>query len=297
MAEDKGADQAREAVAAASKGQLATTGQKGLREIVAVNEAEIAAALPMEMSPSRYVRIVQTELTKNPRLQECTPRSFMGAVLTAAQYGLEFGPMQQAYLIPYSNHGTLEAQLIIGYKGWLTLMNRSGEIQSVSARTVFAKDYFVYEYGLDETMTHRPAAGDRGEPIGYYCVIRKTNGGKTFVVMSRAEVEKHRDRYGKKNGKLVGPWADKDQFEAMAWKTCLLKLKTWIPMSVDLIEAQQTDGAVIRKMTRDEEPEVEEAEVGWDDDDVVEAEVVSATTVASDSDFDDEEWRSEARGQ
>jgi recombination protein RecT len=149
--EDQGADKARQALAETKNNGVVANTRPTLRELVATQQAEIARALPGTVDAARYVRIVQTELRKNPRLMECSPESFLGAVLTAAQLGLEFGPMQQAYLVPYGR----EIQLIIGYKGWLALMNRSAEIQSVSARTVYANDTFEYEYGLDENLVHK----------------------------------------------------------------------------------------------------------------------------------------------
>jgi recombination protein RecT len=269
MAADQKADAARDAVRDAASGELAVRTEPTLRELVEVQQSEIARALPMAMDAARYVRIVQTELRKNPNLMKCSPQSFLGAVLTAAQLGLEFGPLQQAYLVPY---GT-EIQLIIGYRGWLTLMNRSAEILSVSARTVFAKDTFSYEYGLDENLIHKPASGDRGAPVAYYAVIRKTNGGRSFAVMTREEMIKHRDRYGKKGGRLTGPWADKDQEEAMCWKTAFLRAKTWVPLSAETQMAQDVDNHVVRRMTVDEEPEIERDELP-DDDGVVDAEIV-----------------------
>ena len=280
---DQGAAGARNAVKSAASEELETQTGPTLRELVATQENEIAKALPLAMDAARYVRVVQSEISKNPKLRECSPRSFIGAVLTAAQLGLEFGPLQQAFVLPFKKRrkegsqwvDDMEAQLIIGYRGWLTLMNRSAEIADVSARTVYAKDFFEFEYGLDERLVHRPAPGDRGAPIGYYAVIRKTNGGRTFAYMTREEVEKHRDRYAsaKFDGAVKGPWADPDQFEQMAWKTVFLRAKTWVPTSVDQQLAVQTaeavDNHVVKRMTVEEEPEV----VPFDED-IVDAEIV-----------------------
>ena len=260
------------ALATAAAGAVVAKTTPTLRELVASQESEIAKALPNLLDAGRYVRIVQTELRKNPKLGNCSPSSFLGAVLTAAQLGLEFGPTQQAYLIPYRNHGTDEVQLIIGYKGWLSLINRSSEIQSVSTRTVHARDHFRYEFGLDEVLEHRPAEGDRGPITHYYCIIRKTNGGRSFEVCTVEEIEKHRDRYAKKGGEIRGPW--KDDFDAMAKKTVFLKAKTWLPMSAESTIAQTVDNGVINRTSAEQEPEVAQ----FDDDDVVEAEIVGGDT-------------------
>lgn len=310
MPEDTKAKAAREAVKDAANEELAVRTEPTLRELVAKQEDEIARALPNTMDPARYVRIVQSELSKNPKLREATPRSFIGAVLTAAQLGLEFGPLQQAFILPFKKKRKegnqwleeMEAQLIIGYRGWMSLMNRSAEIADVSARTVYSKDFFEYEYGLDERLVHRPASGDRGAPTGYYAVIRKTNGGRTFAYMTKEEVEKHRDRYAsnKYEGTVKGPWADPDQFEQMAWKTVFLRAKTWVPVSVDqqlaMHTAEGVDNHVVRRMTVDEEPDIEPFEEG--ESEVVEGEIVDADGVPiGETAWDREDREARERGQ
>ena len=90
-------------------------------DMVKVMMPEIKKALPSVMSPERFTRIALSALNNTPQLQACTPMSFLAALLNSAQLGLEPNtPLGQAYLIPYKNHGKLECQFQIGYKG-LTL--------------------------------------------------------------------------------------------------------------------------------------------------------------------------------
>ena len=80
-------------------------------------EKQIAKALPSVMTPERFTRIAMTAVTQNPQLGQCTPGSFIGALLTAAQLGMEPNtPLGQAYLIPYWNSkgGELECQFQLG---------------------------------------------------------------------------------------------------------------------------------------------------------------------------------------
>lgn len=49
---------------------------------------EIGKALPSVMTPERFTRITLSALSTNPKLQECTPQSFLGAMMTSAQLGL-----------------------------------------------------------------------------------------------------------------------------------------------------------------------------------------------------------------
>lgn len=270
MPTDQSASTARDVVASA----VSAPAKQGptLRDMLEAQKAEIARALPMALDATRYVRIVQTELRKNPKLMKCEPRSFLGAVITAAQLGLEFGPLGQAYLVPFKNRGVDEVQLIIGYKGWLALAHRSGQIASIAARSVHQNDVFDYQFGLDEKLVHRPAEGDRGIVTHYYCVAKTKDGGVVFQVMSRREVELHRDRYAKKvNGQIVGPWAS--HFDEMALKTVFKKVFTWLPMTTELALAAGSDEGRITRLSVDDEGDVER-----EDEDVIDAEVIDTET-------------------
>ena len=66
-------------------------------------------------TPERFTRITLSALSSNPQLQQTTPQSFLGAMMTAAQLGVEPNtPLGQAYLLPYKNKGVLECQFQLG---------------------------------------------------------------------------------------------------------------------------------------------------------------------------------------
>ena len=91
----------------------------------------IKAALPAVMTPERFTRITLSALSTSPKLQSCTPPSFLGAMMTAAQLGVEPNtPLGQAYLIPYWSKkvGANECQFQLGYKGLIDLAYRSGDV-------------------------------------------------------------------------------------------------------------------------------------------------------------------------
>lgn len=102
--------------ATAQKGEVTTAkAPKTLRDYVKSMEGEIAKALPSVITPERFTRMVFTALSSNPKLQECTPQSFLGAMMTAAQLGLEpNSALGQAYILPYKNHGRMESSFQIG---------------------------------------------------------------------------------------------------------------------------------------------------------------------------------------
>ena len=151
---------------------------------------QMRMALPKNLMADRLTRIVMTEFRKNPTLQKCSPASFMASVLQAAQLGLEPGSaLGQAYLVPYKTKGNYECQLIVGYRGMISLAHRSGEILSINAYCVHAKDEFTYQLGLHPDIQHIPSSeADHGPVVFVYAVAQLRGGGVQFEVMSRAEI-------------------------------------------------------------------------------------------------------------
>ena len=187
-----------------------------LQGLIRTMEPEIKKALPSVITPERFTRMVFTALSSNKKLQACTPESFLGAMMQAAQLGVEPNtPIGQAYLIPYGN----QVQFQLGYKGLIDLAYRSGEVQSIQAHEVHENDTFEYELGLNPKLKHVPAMKDRGPVILYYAVIKLKNGGEGFEVMSREDV----DQFVRAKSKTYknGPW--QTDFDEMAKKTVLKK--------------------------------------------------------------------------
>ncbi|MFG5862762.1 recombination protein RecT [Metapseudomonas sp. CR1201] len=197
-------------------------------------KSQFAAALPKHMTPERMARIVTTEIRKTPALVNCEQNSFLGAVIQCAQLGLEPGnSLGHAYILPYGK----QAQLIIGYKGMIDLARRSGQIISISARVVRAEDFFEYEFGLDESLVHKPAEhGDGGEITHVYAVARLKDGGRQFEVMSAAQVKAVQEQ--SKAGRS-GPWVT--HWEEMAKKTVIRRLFKYLPVSVEIQRAVMLD--------------------------------------------------------
>lgn len=231
--------------------QQSTAAQKGVPTIaqyVDKMKPGIAAALPSVITPERFTRMVLSALSSNPTLQQCTPQSFLGAMMTAAQLGVEPNtPLGQAYLIPFRNHGTLECQFQLGYKGLLDLAYRSGEISSVQAQIVYENDEFSYSYGLEPTLKHIPARSDRGAAVYVYAVWRTKDDGYCFEVMSMDDCRAHARRYSKAYNN--GPW--QTNFEEMAKKTVLKRVLKYAPLKSDFARAVAQDETVKLEISKD----------------------------------------------
>ncbi len=204
---------------------------------------QLAKALPTHLTIDRFMRIAMTTVQRTPRLLECTPESLLGCLFQCAQLGLEpDGLLGQAYLIPFretKKNRTL-CTLQIGYRGYVKLARQSGEIKSVCARAVFSKDFFDYEFGLEDRLVHKPAKGDRGELEYAYCIFRFKDGGYHFDVMSYEEIEAIRMRSPSGNSQ-DSPW--RTDYPEMAKKTAVRRTVKMVPTEVEnLHRAAAIDG-------------------------------------------------------
>lgn len=232
-------------------------------------QGAIKRALPSVMTPERFTRIAVSALSTTPKLAECHPMTFIGAMMTAAQLGLEPNtPLGQAYLIPFWNSKTkrLECQFQPGYKGLIDLAYRSGRVVSIQSHVVYENDVFDYAFGLDPELRHVPAVKDRGAPVAVYAVFRMVDGGFGFDVMSWDDVMAHARRYSKAFSS--GPWQTNP--EEMAKKTVLKRALKYAPLSSEFVKGVLADGSVkdqidadmsdIPSLIVDEDPEVADSD-------------------------------------
>lgn len=212
---------------------------------------EIEKALPKHMDADRMARIALTTIRTNPKLLECSVPSLLGAVMQAAQLGLEPGLIGHCYLVPFKNGktGQSEVQFIIGYKGMIDLARRSGNIESIYAHAVYANDTFEYEYGLHPKLVHKPAMTDRGEFIGAYAVAHFKDGGYQFEFMPKEEIEKRRKR---SKAASAGPWVT--DYEEMAKKTVIRHMWKYLPISIEIQQQAAQDEVVRKDVTAEPEP-------------------------------------------
>ena len=130
-------------------------------------------------------------------------------------------------------------QVVIGYKGLIDLARRSGQIVSIAAHEVCAKDTFELCYGLEEKLVHTPSLGERGEIIGFYAVAKFVGGGYCFEWMSKYDTDKIM-RATQSKGKY-GPW--QDHYSEMGRKTVIRRLAKYLPLSIEFQTAAALDGA------------------------------------------------------
>lgn len=236
-----------------------------LQDYVQRMSTQIARALPANLTPDRFQRIVLTAINSNPKLQECTPQSFLGAMMTAAQLGIEPNtPLNLGFLLPRKNKsGESECTFQLGYKGLIDLAYRSGEVVNIGAHTVYANDKFRVVLGLDANIEHEPVLTDRGEPIAFYAYYKTRSGAYGFEVMSVEDAREHARRYSEavKRG-WSSPWST--NFEEMAKKSVLKKALKFAPLSTEVAAKVAMDETVHETIGKNmvDEPIVIDGETG-----------------------------------
>lgn len=242
------------------------------------------------LTGERLMRVMALAAHRNPKLKECEPMSLLGALMTCAQLSLEPNTTRGlAHIIPYKNRkaGIIEAQLVIGYKGYIDLAFRSGILTYVDAGVHYSDDeVWRYKRGLDLVLDHVEGPQD-GTLEHAYAIAKWQNDngsdGTSVVVLPWAKIQKVRDgsqgwqtavRYGKTD---KSPWTT--HTDAMAMKTAIRALAQSgrMPMSPTMKLAMQVDNKEVPYRELAQNPSAFDAGSfgpGDVDTDVVEGDVV-----------------------
>lgn len=255
-----------------AKKQMITTNQKTVANLLDQMKGQIALALPKHMNVDRVTRIALTEFRKNPKLQECDPMTFIACIMEAAQLGLEPGILGSSYLVPYwnSKKNCYDCTLIPGYRGFIDLARRSGNIQTITAEIVYENDEFEFEKGLEPKLVHKPVLVNSGKMIAAYAVAQIKGGGFQYIVMSKEAIDQAKNR--SKSSKN-GPWVT--DYEAMAQKTVVRRLFKWLPVSIEMQKAAVLDEHAENNMQDIKEAASEDFDIDFN---VIEGDVVDTET-------------------
>lgn len=207
------------------------------------------AVLPRHLTPERMIKVAISATMRTPKLLECTPESFVLAIMQCAELGLEpGGTLGHAYLVPFKKnwkdkggkfHSRMEVQMIPGYRGLIALARRSAELSTISAHCVHANDRYSVRFGDDEKIEHEPKLdGERGPIVGSYAIAKLRDGGIAREYLTLPELEKIRNSSKAADS---GPWVD--WTEEMARKSAIRRLAKLLPLSPEMAKALELDAA------------------------------------------------------
>ena len=198
--------------------------------------------LPKGMSAARFQMLVVGACKDVPELLACDRFSFLRAVKIAAELGLEpNGPLGHGWLIPYGR----EAKFVPGYRGFIELAHRSGEVVTMTARVVYEGETFQQEEGLTPILRHVPRYDIDRSPksiVLVYAIAKMRDGTVATEVMSRADVDGIMARSASAKSRR-SPWTT--DYAEMARKTPIRRLAKYLPLSSEkwrqLLEADNED--------------------------------------------------------
>jgi recombination protein RecT len=152
------------------------------------------------ISPSQFAQVVLTEVKKNEKLLKAfieNPSSMFASIITGAEIGLMPSEVVgDFFLIPRNlkvgDKYKLTVTPLIGYKGLVNILLRSGDITKIHTEVVYDGDIFEPTYGLEPNIIHKPNfdVPRTAEAIKYaYAVAKSKSGEYQFSVITRKEIE------------------------------------------------------------------------------------------------------------
>ncbi len=208
--------------------------QEKIKELVGKNAPAFTASV---------LQIVNS----NSMLVDADPKTVFSAACMAATLNLPINnSLGFAYIVPFNNRkeNKVEAQFMIGWKGYVQLAQRSGQFSRIAATPVYDGQMLSENplLGYEFDWTVKP----QGDPIGYVAFFKLINGFTAELYMSKDDIQKHANKYSQTARKGFGVW--KDQFDSMALKTVLkLLLSKQAPLSIEMQQAMTSDQGVINQ--------------------------------------------------
>ncbi len=178
------------------------------------------------LTGQRVVGLLVNLWMQSESVRECLPSTILNAAALACAVGLEFNnALGQSYIIPYEISRKIGGQWIkrkeatwqAGYRGLLTLAQRSDKVEVPYAQLVMPDDFFDYEHGTSEFLRNKPAQRDPHANIAdefthAYFYVKMRSGYYSFHVMAREDVLAIRDKSAQSvfddegNPKPSSPW-------------------------------------------------------------------------------------------
>lgn len=228
----------------------------------------------------RFIATITSSVAVNPNLQECEAGTILAGALLGESLNLHPSPqLGQYYLVPFKSKEkkdrqgnvvepeTTKAQFILGYKGYMQLAMRSGQLKKINVLEIKEGELRHFDplneeidCILIEDWNKRNAA----RTIGYYAFYELINGFRKAMYWSREQMETHADTYSsafsmdayhklqegkipeKEMWKYSSFWYK--NFDDMAKKTMIRQLisKGGCPMSSEMITAYEKDTQTIK---------------------------------------------------
>lgn len=204
-----------------------------VRQTLEAMSKDFKTALPAQVTPEKFIRVVVTALRLNPGLLDLDRQSLYASCMRAAQDGL-LPDGREAALVPFK--GKVQYMPMVG--GICKKVRNSGELSTIDSQVVHEGD--EYEAWIDEKgqhFKHRKARENRGTPILTYAYAITKDGGFFFEEIDMEQMSAIEAASRAKEGPWSGPFR-----EEMMRKSAIRRLAKYrLPSSTDLDEVIRRD--------------------------------------------------------
>lgn len=201
------------------------------------------------LDESQFLQVVSSEFKKNRRLQDAflqNPQSLFASILSGAEIGLIPSELLgEFYLIPRKIDNKETITPLIGYKGLVKILMRSGHVTRIHAECVYEGDKFSVEYGLEPRIAHEPNLDveKSSQKLKFVYVVAKLRGGDyQFVVLSKADILKIKSMSRYNNDLYLNDAKDPQMW--MVKKTALIQLAKLLPKDYYGTKAVELDSRI-----------------------------------------------------
>jgi recombination protein RecT len=204
------------------------------------------------IAPSQFVQVVLSEIKKNEKLLQAfmeNPSSMFASILAGAEVGLIPSDMLgEFYLIPRNvkqSDGKYKMSVtpLIGYKGLINVLLRSGDVAKIHTEVVYANDEFNAIYGLEPNIIHKPNFDSErtAKNITHaYAVAKMKNGEYQFAVLSKLDIINIQSLSRYNNDLYFNDKKDPNKW--MIRKIVLVQLSKMLPKDYYSKKAVEMDG-------------------------------------------------------
>jgi recombination protein RecT len=201
-----------------------------------------------------YITSVLQVVNSNDMLKKASNESIIGAVYTACSLGLPLNNnLGFAYIVPFNTkkNGTYvtEAQFQLGYKGFIQLAQRSGQVKTIKVVKIYDLDT---DEDVEKRLTSLLINKPNGNHVGFVGLLELLNGYRATHVMSNDELKAHAMKFSQtyrsaeSKKQTYSVWHQ--NFDAMSEKTVIKALiSKHAPLSIEIQKAIEFDQGVINE--------------------------------------------------
>ena len=111
---------------------------KDMKMVLQQLQPKIEEVINSHLTPERLTRVVMLEITRTPKLKECSVQSFATVNHAVRNVRLRAGRCYGLCALDTASGGKVTVQ--IGYKGWCELARRSGKVSGLNAGVFYTQE-------------------------------------------------------------------------------------------------------------------------------------------------------------